>query len=94
MYAQNTGESVPFWIDTLCVPLDRHYRSLAIAGMRQCYKTADKVLVLDSLVAAAPVDSGPQEILMRLIASIWMTRLWTLQEVADHDLVELGIMLT
>ena len=36
------------WIDTLCVPIDRKAKKIAIRSMRHVYKRADKVLVLDS----------------------------------------------
>lgn len=41
---------VPFWMDTLCVPVQseyKHLRAKAIVQMADIYKLADKVLVLD-----------------------------------------------
>lgn len=49
--------------------------------MRDVYKLADKVLVLDSLLYEAPSDIDIKEVAFRVYASNWAMRLWTLQEV-------------
>jgi Heterokaryon incompatibility protein (HET) len=41
-------ESVPVWIDTLCVPRDRDQRVKALDLMNDTYKFSDHVLVLDA----------------------------------------------
>lgn len=74
-------ESTPFWLDTLCVPLEPESRKIAISGMKRVYEFADKVLVLDSTLIDAPFDMGIDEITMRVATCTWTTRLWTLQEV-------------
>ncbi|KAL3426809.1 hypothetical protein PVAG01_00318 [Phlyctema vagabunda] len=73
-------ESVPFWLDTLCVPLDPETRKLAISGMKQVYEQADRVLILDSDLIDAPYDMDIYETVMRVATCTWSTRLWTLQE--------------
>jgi hypothetical protein len=72
---------VPFWLDTMCVPLRRRFRRVAIVDMAKIYKHADKVLVLDgSLLQASTTDSPPIELHMRLMTSGWSQRLWTFHE--------------
>lgn len=72
---------MPFWIDSICVPLASEGRKLAISRMRDVYKLADKVLVLDSLLYESPSDIDIKEVAFRVYASDWAMRLWTLQEV-------------
>lgn len=67
-----------FWIDTLCVPIDREQRKLAIKKMKETYQRAEKVIVVDKFTFEARGCD-----LLRLQAlslSDWMTRLWTLEE--------------
>jgi hypothetical protein len=72
-----------FWIDTLCVPLfPRSARNTAILAMRKTYEQAEAVLVLDAELLCVKVPPSPEEILVRILCSAWMTRLWTLQEAA------------
>ena len=71
-----------FWIDTLCVPNGGLYTELcamALPRMKDIYVEADKVLVLDSELAACK-DTDPQRVLARLWLSSWTRRLWTFQE--------------
>lgn len=73
---------VPFWVDTLCLPIkDPEARKKAISQMERVYKTATKVLVLDSsLTSVSTTGMDPMEIGMRIMCSGWSRRLWTLQE--------------
>ena len=71
---------VPFWIDTLCVPLEQSLRNLAIKQTKSVYQEADKVLVLDSALRLVSLPSSPVESLLRIACSSWMQRLWTFQE--------------
>lgn len=74
---------VSFWIDTLCVPVcPRSARNAAILSMRKTYEQAEAVLVLDAELLCIKVPPSPEEILVRILCSTWMTRLWTLQEAA------------
>src|SRR5579862_6073519 len=85
LHAPEIGDhtTVPFWIDTLCVPanlIHREYRKLAITKMAQIFGSASKVLVLDSDLLQISRDSPPLELYMRVKLSRWIGRLWTLQE--------------
>lgn len=80
----NTTETLSwFWIDTLCVPNYDTYPKLnemALPRMKEIYIQADKVLVIDSEVAACTKQTEAYEILARIRLSNWLRRLWTLQE--------------
>lgn len=79
LYNENR-RPVPFWIDTLCVPLEPEFRRLAIRLMKSVYQEVDKVLVLDNLLLSNPISSNPTEDLMRIRSTRWLQRLWTFQE--------------
>jgi hypothetical protein len=75
--------SIPFWIDTLCVPLGDVYpddHGLALDRMAETYRYADKVLVLDSSLTEISPDTSLVEIGMKVRYRPWMGRLWTLFE--------------
>ena len=76
----NVSEPILFWIDTICVPAAGEGRRVAIGRMRKTYENAEKVLVLDAELESASMRTFPEEILMRIMCSGWMRRLWTLQE--------------
>lgn len=74
-----------FWIDTICCPPDSTGRAeaqrLAIHSMARTYHDARAVLVLDEWLCMT--DSScmrDSELLLRIIASNWNSRLWTFQE--------------
>lgn len=75
---------VPFWMDTLCIPKSSTFnavKQLALAQMADIYRSADKVLVLDSsLQAVSCADISWVEMNMRVGYCPWSTRVWTLQE--------------
>ena len=71
---------IPFWIDTICVPLIPELKSLAIMNMDKTYRNATSVLVLDKSWNDVSVSVSTIEIMMRIRYSTWMTRLWTFQE--------------
>lgn len=75
-----------FWIDTLCIPPDE-VRSLASAQkiglhtMRDVYERASAVVVLDKwLENTSTTGLSSIELLSRIVACPWTSRLWTLQE--------------
>jgi hypothetical protein len=78
-----------FWIDTLCVPIvPMSTRIAAIQAMAQTYANATTVLVLSKELLAAAQPPTPDETLVRIFCSRWMSRLWTLHEGAlAKDLV-------
>ena len=69
-----------FWIDTICVPLIRQFRNLAIRRMADVYQNANLVLVLDSSLLTSTINASNAEILARIKCSSWSRRLWTFQE--------------
>jgi Heterokaryon incompatibility protein (HET) len=79
------GKLIPFWIDTLCVPVEpklHKYRKQAIRLMRHTYQSAARVLVLDGVLQWIPVPLSEQELLLRIVTGKWYRRLWTFQECA------------
>lgn len=75
------NELIPFWIDTLCVPVgDGKERKDAIKMMAEIYRRADKVLVLDSFILSLPCSADVVEKYLRIHLSKWHHRLWTMQE--------------
>ncbi|KAI9815455.1 MAG: hypothetical protein M1827_002589 [Pycnora praestabilis] len=68
------------WIDTLCVPVNRYGRKLALGQLGRVYKDAKEVLVLDYELQHTSLDISREEILLRILFSRWLTRLWTLEE--------------
>ncbi|KAL8923625.1 MAG: hypothetical protein Q9172_003049 [Xanthocarpia lactea] len=77
------GRTVPFWLDTLCIPvgsLYQKFRSMAISLMYKTYVSARHVFVLDSELQRTPTPPDMNEVFLRVSISGWMRRLWTLQE--------------
>ena len=70
----------PFWIDTLCVPLQKEARKLALRKLGEVYEKAEVVLVLDNELLSTDFASSDEEIGIRICESNWMRRLWTLEE--------------
>ena len=70
------------WIDTLLCPVEGRYCDLAIAKMVPTYRDARKVLVLDEGILRVSRMLAPTEILLHIASSMWMQRIWTLQEAA------------
>ena len=73
-------QRVALWIDTLLCPVDGKYCDLAIAKMVPTYRDAQMVLVLDEGISQASRTLPAVEILLHVAYSMWMQRLWTLQE--------------
>jgi len=82
-------------MDTLCIPLGEkigefipltdekkrgEYRSKSIANMRNIYRSAASVLVLDTGMQGLSLSSSLPEKIMRIYLSSWVHRLWTFQE--------------
>ena len=70
------------WCDTLCCPVvSKEAHSMALRQMYRTYDEATVVLVLDrSLISHRAGGMRVDEACVRIAASRWMTRLWTLQE--------------
>lgn len=79
----NRASHVPFWMDTMCIPLDSKsgFKGKAISMMHRIYREADKVFVLDNDLRCTPYPGAHvSEILARVQYSTWSHRLWTFQE--------------
>ncbi|RVX68173.1 hypothetical protein B0A52_08681 [Exophiala mesophila] len=74
--------SMRFWIDTLCVPVQKEHvdiRKLAIRHMNNVYAKTYHLLVLDAELQKIAVPDL-RETLLRVSICGWMRRLWTLLE--------------
>jgi hypothetical protein len=82
LYDLKATDRLHFWIDSICCPRGpKESRKLAIRKMRDTYVKADKVLVLDSWLSAQAIDGWSRyELVLKVFASKWNKRLWTLQE--------------
>lgn len=90
LWQRSMDKCMPFWIDTLCVPVGEEYREerrSAIVMMKETYERAHQVLVLDAELETYNMrgandanSSVSAEAMMRIFLSGWMRRLWTLQE--------------
>lgn len=69
-----------FWIDALCVPKDPSTRKSALKMMGKAYRDAEFVLVRDNTIRSCSSRAPLEEILLHILMSPWMRRLWTLQE--------------
>lgn len=75
-----SSKHVPFWIDTLCVPLEKEVRKQAIRLMGKTYHASDKVLVLDGWLMKTEISGNYELDFLKLKSCTWTQRLWTLQE--------------
>jgi hypothetical protein len=73
-------DTIPFWIDSLCVPSETDFRRKAIGLMAETYASAAVVIVIDASMRHLSVSDPIQEQLFVLYVSTWVQRLWTLQE--------------
>lgn len=82
LYHSSSGNNTnhPFWMDTLCVPLQKDIRGVAIARMAKTFAHADKVLVLDKFLEQESSHADPAQLIIRIAHSDWNTRLWTFNE--------------
>ncbi|KAI0754568.1 hypothetical protein C8Q80DRAFT_375197 [Daedaleopsis nitida] len=70
-----------FWVDSLCVPAVKDLRKRAIRLMAETYERAAAVVVFDAGIRAYCTSAtAPRDVFMRITASSWMRRVWTLQE--------------
>ena len=81
---ESIGQDGTFlWIDTLCCPSAAYPygKALTLKRMKRIYEDAAAVLVLDSGLQSVNASGvGGLEACARLLTSLWMSRLWTLQE--------------
>jgi hypothetical protein len=72
-----------FWIDTLAVPIhDEHkeQRRDAVRQIHKVYTNARYTIVIDKGLGQMSPATSYEGTAMRILASGWMRRLWTLQE--------------
>ena len=75
--------TVPFWIDTFCVPVSpqsQDLRNICIARMRKIYESATAVIALDPDLQRLSSDASPTKFLGHLLSCSWRSRQWTYQE--------------
>jgi hypothetical protein len=71
-------------MDTLCIPVKHEHKDLrdaSIAIMASIYQGATGVLVLDAEISSVTLN-GLTEAIAHILLSVWMCRIWTLQEAA------------
>lgn len=68
-----------FWIDSLCLPRNRHKRKLTVQSVWKVFRAARAVVVIDPPLLRHLVSSN-EEALLRIRYSPWKSRLWTLEE--------------
>lgn len=78
------GKSL-FWIDTLAIPVDKGTgektgRKTAIERIHDVYTNATYTIVIDNGLTQAESGTEYHRPAMKILASGWMRRLWTLQE--------------
>ncbi|KAF3161280.1 hypothetical protein EYR41_008117 [Orbilia oligospora] len=82
-FKKKKNKDIGLWLDTLCIPLEKDYRKLAIKKMVDTYGKCDRVLMIDAELTQISMDQIPKrELLIRIAGSNWMRRMWTLQEAA------------
>lgn len=74
-----------FWIDTLAIPVGntdthRQHRKNAIRKINDIFTKATYTIVIDNGLTSMGAGIDYQAAAMRILASRWMRRLWTLQE--------------
>ena len=78
LYPKISGP-VPFWIDTLFIPLTVPGQYLALEAAYNVYRRADATIVLDESIVNTP--TGSAELNMgKIKESQWAQRLWTICE--------------
>jgi hypothetical protein len=82
MFQRYRNVSMPFWLDSLCIPVRGEYsavRTLAVSRIQHVFRNAYQVMVLDAELQNICIDDT-DEGFMRISLSRWMRRLWTLLE--------------
>lgn len=90
----NGGKDIPFWMDTLIVPVRelqegeemdwdwREKKTKAIAQIFELFAKSSFTVILDNGLCSMPpgLQEKPADAAMKILASGWMRRLWTLHE--------------
>jgi hypothetical protein len=80
-----SGQDILFWIDTLAIPVgkspeQKKWRKTAIKQIHEIYTNALYTIVIDNGLTQTTHAADYQGTAMKILASGWMRRLWTLQE--------------
>ncbi|KAI1354727.1 hypothetical protein F5Y01DRAFT_329429 [Xylaria sp. FL0043] len=80
-----TESAIPFWMDTLVVPVAKGQEEQRKKAIRQIFKVfglSALTIILDNglLEMGRGGPDKPAEAAMKIFSSVWMRRLWTLQE--------------
>lgn len=85
---RNKSKEFAFWIDTLAIPVGKSYneeRTIAIGRIHETFVRSRYTIVIDKGLCEKRAGDKYHEIAMRILASGWMRRLWTLQEAYLSD---------
>lgn len=77
--ASSAFPNVPFWIDTLSLPLEQIARRSTLNMAQKIFNRATSVLVMDPSLFQHSILSL-EEAFVRISYSYWKKRLWTIQE--------------
>jgi hypothetical protein len=69
-----------FWIDTLAIPRHKDARKKAVSRIDEVYRAARSTIVLDLGLDSMQPGTAYHYTALKVLASGWMRRLWTLQE--------------
>lgn len=75
--------TVPFWMDTFCIPVrpeSQDLRDICISRMRKIYESSTAVIALDPDLQGLDSTASPLVFLGHLMSCSWRSRLWTYQE--------------
>ncbi|KAI1443799.1 hypothetical protein F5Y02DRAFT_428428 [Annulohypoxylon stygium] len=75
----NNTDGIFFWIDTLCVPRERHLRKSALKKDWKLFAKAQHTLILDPSLYRYRFCTS-EDALIRIRYSTWKMRLWTVKE--------------
>lgn len=73
-------QKVNIWMDTLCVPLIRESRKIALTQINDVYSGSFYTVALDAAIESLPDTASSEEIFLRLEMSTWKGRCWTYLE--------------
>ncbi|KAF4536071.1 Het domain protein [Lasiodiplodia theobromae] len=80
---RNKSKKIAFWMDTLAIPVEKDFkeeRKIAIGRIHEIFVRSRYTIVIDQGLCQEMSGEKYHEIAMRILASGWMRRLWTLQE--------------
>ncbi|KAG0648298.1 hypothetical protein D0Z07_5529 [Hyphodiscus hymeniophilus] len=77
------SKDIPFYIDTLAVPVAEEFKPQRLKAIRRIYEifhNAAYTIVIDNGLSRMSPGKGYEMVAMKILASGWMRRLWTLEE--------------